>query len=469
MEETSVAQSVQVLTAGMAQFAEKFVGIVWSMPLVYLLLVAGLIFSVLFLFPQFRHFKHAIDIVRGKYDDPADKGEINHFQALCAALSATLGLGNIAGVAIAVSAGGPGAIFWMWIAGLLGMCTKFTSVALALYHREITPEGKVHGGPMFTIKNGLPKSLGFLAVFYAVFVVLSSFGAGNMFQSNQMASILFNTVGVPKVASGAVFFILAGLVLVGGIKRIGQVAGNLVPLMVAIYFIGAVGILAVNYEQILPMLYSIVHDAFNGTAAVGGFAGVAFKEVVVQGFRRGVFSNEAGMGSAAIAHSAAKSTPIQEGMVALLEPFIDTIVVCTVTALVILITGVWSSPELAQGSDTTAEAFAMLYGNFGRYMIMMTVVLFAFSTIISWSYYGEQGIVYLFGEKGVSSYRVVFLIFTFLGAVFRIDTVLNLSDAVFGLLAVPNLITNMLLAVKLRKDLKIYEKDLKEGRIKKFA
>jgi AGCS family alanine or glycine:cation symporter len=367
----------------------SFVDIVWGLPLVLALCLSGLFFTIYFSFPQLRFFRHAIDIVSGKYDKPGDHGEISHFQALCAALSATVGLGNIAGVAIAIYLGGPGAVFWLWVAGFIGMATKFTEVTLALVYREQSPSGQVHGGPMFTIKNGLSKKFYPLAWAYALFVILSSFGAGNMFQSNQMAQILESSINISPWVSGLIFSLLGGVVLIGGIKRIGKVAEKLVPFMVAIYVLGAIGIILFNYQNIISIFAMIFHGAFNGTAATGAFTGVAFKEVVIMGVRRATFSNEAGMGSAAMAHSAARSTPVQEGIVALLEPFIDTILICTITALALLSTDAWTQSGIA-GSEMTAWAFENVYGVLGRGIVTLTVTLFAFSTIISWSYYGEQ-------------------------------------------------------------------------------
>lgn len=437
----------------------EFVGIVWGLPLVLTLCFSGIFFTIYFGFPQFRFFKHAIDVVSGKFDKPETKGEISHFQALCAALSATVGLGNIAGVAVAISLGGPGAVFWLWVAGFIGMATKFTEVTLALNYREVSANGTVHGGPMFTIKNGLSKKFYPLAWAYALFTVLSSFGAGNMFQSNQMASVLKTSLNVPTWISGIIFCVFAALVLIGGIKRIGKVAERLVPFMVAVYVLGALGILFMNFTNIPGMFVTILTDAFTGTAAVGGFAGVAFKEVVIMGIRRATFSNEAGMGSAAMAHSAAKSTPAQEGIVALLEPFIDTIVICTITALALISTGAWSQAGIA-GSEMTVWAFESVYGSYGRGMVTMTVTLFAFSTIISWSYYGEQGVTFLFGEKYIPIYRYVFIAFIFLGAIAQLQLVLNISDAVYGLLAIPNLIGTYLLLNKVKVCLKQYEEKM---------
>ena len=443
----------------------QFVGTVWGLPLVGLLVGAGIVFTVYFGFPQITLFKHAIDIVRGKYDKPEDKGEISHFQALTTALSATVGLGNIAGVAVAVAVGGPGAVFWLWVAGFIGMTTKFTEVALSLRYRETGESGHVHGGPMYVIKNGLSKKFHFLGWFYAFFVILSSFGAGNMFQSNQMASIIETSTGVAPWISGLVFAALAFIVLVGGIKRIAHVTEKLVPLMVVMYVGGALTVVFANAANIPDMFSLIFTSAFAGTAATGGFAGVVVKEVIIQGIRRASFSSEAGMGSSAMAHSAAKSSPIQEGVVALLEPFIDTIVVCTITALALLSSGVWSNGE-AQGVDLTAMAFASVMGPTGSWIVTIAVTMFAFSTLISWSYYGEQGVTYIFGEKGITPYRYIFVCFIFLGAIAKLSVVLNISDGVYGLLAIPNMIACFVLMPKLKQMLTEYKAKLKSGEIK---
>lgn len=437
----------------------SFVEIVWGLPLVYSLCFSGIFFTVYFGFPQLRYFKHAILIVCGKIkNEKHGQGEISHFQALCTALSATVGLGNIAGVAIAISLGGPGAVFWLWVAGFLGMATKFTEVTLALRYREKSASGQVHGGPMYTIKNGLSKKFYPMGWCYAFFVILSSFGAGNMFQSNQMAQILNTSLRIPTWATGIVFAFLASLVLVGGIKRIGKLTEKLVPFMVGVYLLGALGIIFYNYQNVLNVFSQIFEGAFFGTAAVGGFAGVVVKEVVIMGIRRASFSNEAGMGSAAMAHSAAKSAPAQEGIVALLEPFIDTVVICSITAFALLVTGAWSQSGI-EGSEMTAWAFESVYGVFGRGIVTLTVTLFAFSTIVSWSYYGEQGVTFIFGEKYIPYYRYIFVGFIFIGAIAQLGLVLNISDAVYGLLAIPNLIGTYLLLSKAKESLKEYTKE----------
>jgi AGCS family alanine or glycine:cation symporter len=450
------------------QVTGQFVGIVWGVPLVVLLVGSGIFFTIYFGFPQIRFFGHAMKIISGKYDNPEDKGEISHFQALCSALSATVGLGNIAGVAVAISIGGPGAVFWLWVAGFIGMCTKFTEVVLSLKYREVTPSGVVHGGPMFVIKNALDKKYYPIAWIYAFFVVLSSFGAGNMFQSNQMASVIKSSMGIPEWASGLIFCVGAALILVGGIKRIGQVTEKMVPAMVALYLFGAIWILIARYDMIPTMFGEIFSGAFAGTAAVGGFAGAAFKDVIIMGIRRATFSNEAGMGSAAMAHSAAKSTPIQEGIVALLEPFIDTIVVCSITAIALLLTGAWQAEGVEAGSVMTSFAFESVMGPMGKWIVTATVTLFAFSTLISWSYYGEQGITFIFGDKYIPWYRYVFIIFIFIGAIAQLNIVLNVSDAVYGLLALPNMMACYMLLPKVKEALVEYTAKLKAGQIKQY-
>lgn len=456
------------MLATLEQLTGEFVGLVWGVPLVVLLVGSGIFFTIYFGFPQIRFFWHAVEIVSGKYDKPEDKGEISHFQALCSALSATVGLGNIAGVAVAISLGGPGAIFWLWVAGFIGMCTKFTEVVLSLQYRDVTPEGHTHGGPMFVIKNALSKNFYPVAWIYAFFVVLSSFGAGNMFQANQMASVMKASAGVPEWLSGLIFCAGAFLILVGGIKRIGKVTEKMVPAMVGLYLFGALVIIFSKFTLIPDMFVQIFTGAFAGTAAVGGFAGAAFKDVIVMGIRRATFSNEAGMGSAAMAHSAAKSTPVQEGIVALLEPFIDTIVVCTITAVALLLTGVWSAEGVPAGSEMTATAFESVMGPAGRWIVTLTVTLFAFSTLISWSYYGEQGITFIFGEKYIPAYRYVFIAFIFIGAIAQLNIVLNLSDAVYGLLAIPNMMACYLLLPKVKAALNEYSQKRTSGEIRPY-
>lgn len=452
-----------------ANYLDQGVSLVWGPPLVIALLGTGILLSFLILggrgLLQYIGFKHAIDVVRGKFDDKSDPGQISHFQALCTALSATVGLGNIGGVALAMHIGGPGATFWMIVVGLIGMVTKYSECTLAVKYRFIDEKGVVHGGPMHYIERGLGKAWKPLAIFYAVGCMISSFGAGNMFQTNQVASILETNFDVPTWVSGGALAILVGIVIIGGIQRIAQVTSRLVPVMAGLYILGSLVVIFKHIGLVPDLLMTILHDAFTGTAAVGGFAGATFKMVLIQGVRRACFSNEAGMGSAAIAHSAAATKePAREGAVALLEPFIDTVVVCTMTALVILISGAWTSD--ANGVELTAIAFDSSFKGFGTYFVPLAVSLFAYSTLLSWSYYGERSADYLFGEKGVLPFKIVFCGFVILGATTGLGAVVAFSDLVFGLLAIPNLIAIWLLFPVLKKETISYFDRLKKGEFK---
>lgn len=430
-----------------ASLLNQFAGMVWGLPLVISLVGVGIGFTWYTSGVQFRQFRHSLQCIFGKFDKPSDPGEITHFQALSAALSATIGLGNIAGVAIAIHTGGPGAVFWMWVTGLVGMATKFVSCSLAVMFRLHHKDGSISGGPMYYIELGLGKKWKPLATAFAFFGIIASFGIGNMFQSNQAAAILLGNFAIPKPITGLVLAVLVSSVIIGGIKRIGQVAAKLVPGMCVIYLLGALYVLAINITEIPGLFYTILHDAFTGTAAIGGIAGIAFKEVVIQGVRRACFSNEAGLGSAPIVHAAARTNePIREGTVAMIGPFIDTIVVCSITAFVILITGAWTQD--LNGIQLASFAFDSAVDGFGKYFITFGVSLFAFSTMISWSYYGEKCSEYLFGEGAILKFKVVFVVFTFIGAVWKLGAVLDFSDAMAGLMAIPNLIAMVMLVRK---------------------
>jgi len=445
-----------------------FVEIVWGDWLVILLVVAGLWLTIANGLPQFRGFKHAIYVVRGHYDNPDEQGEITHFQALTAALSATVGLGNIAGVAVAVTSGGPGAVFWMWICGFLGMATKYTECTLATAAREVREDGTVAGGPMYYMRKHLPRALKPIAFVYAVFITISSFGGGNMFQANQAAALWETSFGVPTWVTGLLLVVLVGLVIVGGIKRIGRVTDKLVPTMVFFYVAGALAVIFVHIDLVPGVFGSIFTEAFSVSAVVGGTLGVVLKDVLKQGFRRAAFSNEAGFGSAAIAHAAVKTDePIREGVVALLEPFVDTVVICTMTALVILISGVWTQQGL-DGAPLTAAAFDSAFDGFGSILVPTAVFLFAISTMISWSYYGEKGVEFFLGRKAVMPYRLVFVGLVFIGAVWKLGPVLDFSDAMFGLVAVPNLIALFFLTPRIRALTKDYFGRLKSGQMVKY-
>jgi len=459
------AEAPAGFSAKLSAWIATAVGYVWNLPLIILLVGSGLLLSFLVLgggLVQWKGFAHAIAVVRGKYDHEGDPGEISHFQALCTALSATVGLGNIGGVAVAMHLGGPGATFWMILVGLCGMALKYSECTLAVKFRRVDERGVVHGGPMHYIEQGLGRSWKPLAVFYAFGIMVSSWGAGNMFQTNQVASILHANFQIPKLATGLTLAFLTGLVIIGGIKRIASVTSRLVPFMGLIYIGGALVVIFSNLGKVPELIMMIVHDAFAGTAAAGGFAGIVVKEVIIQGVRRASFSNEAGMGSAAVAHSAAATKePVREGVVALLEPFIDTVVICTMTALVILISGAWQAD--ANGVKLTAMAFDSAFEGFGQYFVPLAVSLFAYSTLLSWAYYGERGADYLFGEAGVLPFKLLFCFFAVLGAVRHLDAVLNFSDLVFGLLAIPNILAIWLLFPVLRKESVSYFQRLKAG------
>ena len=431
------------------------------------LIIGASFFTVRMGFINLRGFKHAIDVVRGKFTDPNSEaeGEVTHFQALSAALSATVGLGNIAGVAIAVSIGGPGATFWMICAGLLGMSSKFVECTLGQKYREVREDGHVMGGAMYYLSRGLrEKGLGLLgaplAVLFAVLCIGGSIAGGNSFQVNQSLGAIGRTV--PFLADngwiyGAIMTVAVGLVIIGGIRRIANVAEKIVPTMCAVYVVAALVILAANLGEVPAAFGKIFSGAFNPDAAWGGFIGV-----LVVGFQRAAFSNEAGVGSAAIAHSAAQ-TPyaVREGIVALLEPFIDTVVVCTMTALVIVITGAYENPEYAEfvtgnnGAALTSAAMGQEIPGF-QYVLAIAVALFAFSTMISWSYYGERCWSYLFGEGSSMVYKLIFLSFTFLGSILSATNMLAFGDTMIMAMCIPNILGIYFLAGGVKKDLDEY-------------
>lgn len=449
-----------------------------ALPLVVLWLVIGAIYLTFRMgFINLRGFKHAVHVTRGKYSDPNDAGEVSHFQALAAALSATVGLGNIAGVAIAVSVGGPGATFWMIIAGLLGMSAKFTEVTLGQKYREFRPDGKVMGGAMFYLSKGLgeiglPRLGKVLAVIFAVLCIGGSLGGGNTFQVNQSMNAVQETLPwllAQPWAYGLGMAILVGIVIIGGIKRIAQVAEKIVPLMCGVYVVGALIILFYNAGAIPNAFGTIFRGAFTPEAGYGGFIGV-----LVMGFRRAAFSNEAGAGSAAIAHSAAKTPyPVREGVVALLEPFIDTVVVCTMTALVIVVTGAYNNPDYEtiraaqQGAALTSRAMGEHLAFF-PYVLSLCVLLFAFSTMISWSYYGERCWCYLFGDGSSRVFQYLFVTFTFLGSIISSQNVLDFGDLMILGMAFPNLLGVFLLSGKVRADLDSYWQKYQAGEFKVY-
>ena len=444
-----------------------------KIPIVVVWLVFGaLFFTVKMNFINVRAFKHAIDLVRGKYDDPNDEGEVSHFQALATALSATVGLGNIAGVAVAITVGGPGATFWMIVAGLLGMSSKFVECTLGVKYRVVNENGEVSGGPMYYLKNGLAKygyaNIGkVLAVLFAILCIGGSFGGGNMFQANQAYAQLSGQF--PMLAGNGPMFgfllaILVGTVIIGGIKSIAKVTEKIVPFMAVLYVAAALVILVVNFSDIGNAFAMIFKGAFAPSAAFGGFIGV-----IIQGFRRAAFSNEAGVGSASIAHSASKTNePVSEGIVSLLEPFIDTVVICTMTALVIIVTGM-SGVQGVEGAQLTSQAFESVISWF-PYVLVIAIFLFAFSTMISWSYYGLKSWTYLFGSSKKSElvYKLIFLIFIIIGSSVKLGAVLDFSDMMILAMAFPNILGLLILSGEVKIDLKEYLNKVKNGMIKKI-
>ncbi len=431
-----------------ASWIATFDGWVWGAPLMVLLVGTGLYLTLKLGLIQLRGFRHGTQVIRGHYDDPNDPGEISHFRALTTALSATIGTGNIVGVASAILAGGPGAVFWMWITALVGMATKYTSCTLAVHYRRVDEGGEAHGGPMHYIELGMGARWKWLAMLFAFFTITASFGIGNMFQASNVVTALAGLIphddsfaGSFRLLSGLGLALMAGLVLLGGVKRISLVASRLVPLMVVLYVGGAVVILLANLGAIPAALKLIFVQAFQAPEAVaGGLLGGVIRE----GVSRGLFSNEAGLGSAAMAHGAARTKePVREGMVAMLGPFIDTIVICTMTALVIILTG--AAGEDASKGTLTATAFGMGLPGFGT-VVELGMVLFAFSTLVSWSYYGDRAADYLFGPKAVLPYRIVYTAVIVLGAMLKLGIVIDFCDAMNGLMALPNLVALLVLS-----------------------
>lgn len=454
-----------------------------SIPMVLLILIlGGIFFTIRFGFINIRLFGHSIAVIRGKYDRPEDEGEISHFQALTSALSATVGLGNIAGVAVAIATGGPGAVFWMWFIAVFGMSSKFVSCSFAQLYRRVSADGTVLGGPMIYLEDGIKERYPALAplgklfgIMFAVFTMFAAFGGGNMFQGNQTFKILSNEFGVSKDYAWLFGLILAGLVgcvIIGGIKRIGEVTSKMVPAMCVFYCTVCLIIILKNVGQVPTMIGSIFQSAFSPEAVFGGMIGV-----LITGARRAAFSNEAGLGSAAIAHAAAKTDePVREGIVAMIGPFIDTIVVCTMTALTLLITQAHIDPTtgepfkeaVAKQKDIamTADAFRTL-GDWVPYLLCVAVCIFAYSTMISWSYYGERAAEYLFGRRGIKPYRVVFVIAVILGPILSLKAVLDFSDMMLFSMAFPNIIGLIIISGVLKSKVNDYVSRLKSGEMKR--
>jgi len=424
----------------MAQF-EQILGaigsFVWGVPLLVLLVGTGLWLTVNLKFLQFSKLFYSLWLALVKKKEDTDEpGDITHFQALMTALSATVGTGNIAGVATAIAIGGPGALFWMWVTGLVGMATKYAEAVLAVKYRIKEDDGTMSGGPMYYISNGLGwKKLGAL---FAVFAAVAAFGIGNMVQSNSVADALQSTFSIPAYVTGIVMMIATALVVLGGIKSIGRVTSILVPFMIVFYIISALIILALNISAIPAAFALIFEKAFSPTAATGGFAGAGIMLAIRMGVARGVFSNESGLGSAPIAAAAAQTKhPVTQALVSMTQTFIDTLIVCTMTGLVLITTGAWESGK--NGAELTSYAFSLGFDG-GAIVVAVGLALFAYSTILGWCYYGEKSIEYLFGLKAVKPYRYVFILFVGVGALAKLNVVWTISDIFNGLMAFPNLI-----------------------------
>ncbi len=472
-----------------ASFSEWLTSIVFyavplfgtEVPLIVAWLVtAGAFFTVWLGFMQVRGPKLSIDLVRGKYSDPDDAGEVSHFQALATAVSGTVGLGNIAGVAVAISLGGPGATFWMILAGLLGMATKMAECTLGVKYRKTHPDGSVSGGPMYYLRDALAErglaTLGkVLATLFAICMIGGALGGGNMFQSNQAtAQIITVTGGEDSFFAGApwiiglIFAVLAGAVIVGGIKSIAKVTEKIVPFMAVLYLVACLIVLIANASLIPAAFGDIFTGAFTPTGIAGGFVGA-----LIVGFQRAAFSNEAGLGSAAVAHSAVKTNePATEGFVAMLEPFIDTVVICTMTALAIVISGAWNDPDATElgGVELTSRAFETVLPWF-PIVLAVAVVMFAFSTMISWSYYGMKATGFLFGDSKVAEnvFKVLFLVFTVVGSAAALGPVINFSDSMIFLMGVWNIIGLYILANVIRSTIKSYYARVNSGEVKEYA
>ncbi len=448
-------------------FLADLASAVWGLPLLILLIGGGVYLLIYSRFLPFRYLGHALNVLRGKYDDPNDPGEISHFQALTTALSATVGMGNIAGVAVAIAIGGPGAVFWMWVSALVGMATKFFTCSLAIMYRGRDSAGEIQGGPMYFIMEGLGKAWKPLAVFFSVAGLVGALPVFNVNQLTQAVSdILLKPQGIEvgfqsNLIIGIILAIITGIVILGGINRISKTASKLVPGMVLLYFVAVVFILIVNWPVVPHYFKLIFTEAFAAKNYLGDpFLGGALGGLIILGIRRGAFSNEAGIGTAPMAHGAAKTTqPIREGLVAMLGPLIDTIIVCTLTALTILVTGVWKTSD-ADGVTLTAAAFGDSIPVFGRYILLVCIAVFSISSLFSYSYYGTKCLSFLAGAENKKYYNYFYIASILIGATTSLSAMINLIDTFFALMAIPTMFATLWLSPKLMQRSKMYFKDL---------
>ena len=453
---------------------DKFSSLAWGIPLLILLIGGGLYLLILSRFLPFRLFGHAIKVLRGKYDDPNDPGEISHFKALTTALSSTIGMGNIAGVALAISVGGPGAMFWMWVSAIVGMSTKFFTSTLAIMYRGKDSNGDLQGGPMYFIREGLGKNWKFLAVMFSVFGMLGALPVVNVNQLKQAINdiiLIPNGVEVTHTSNliiAGILVVLTTIVILGGLKRISAIASKMVPSMVVLYFILVLIILGINYTEVPKYFIMIFTDAFEANyikedAVLGGVLGA----LILLGIKRGAFSNEAGIGTAPMAHGAAKTDePVREGLVAMLGPVIDTLIVCTLTALAILVTGVWQTgPEGVTGVTLTASAFQNAIPGFGDYLLMICVFIFSISSLFSYAYYGTKCMSFLIGADKKHYYNYLYILSIVLAATADFKAMINFIDGIFAFMAIPTMLATIIMAPRVVKEIKTYRKRLKENSV----
>ncbi|RNC86331.1 MAG: alanine:cation symporter family protein [Winogradskyella sp.] len=453
------------------QLLSSFSSLAWGLPLLIILIGGGLYLIIRSKFLPFRYLGHAINVLRGKYDDPNDPGQISHFQALTTALSATVGMGNISGVAVAIAVGGPGAVFWMWVSAIIGMSTKYFTSTLAILYRGKDSAGELQGGPMYVITEGLGKHWKPLAVFFSICGLV---GALPVFNVNQLTQAINDVLLIPNGVSvglssnlsiGIVLVAITSIVIIGGIKRIGTVASRLVPSMVLLYFVLVTIILVTHSEVLGYYLKLIFTDAFaaNYFPKDDTFLGGVLGALILHGIKRGAFSNEAGIGTAPMAHGAAKTDePVREGLVAMLGPAIDTLIVCTLTALAILVTGVWETSD-TNGVSLTATASADAMPIYGKYGLLICITVFSMSSLFSYSYYGTKCMSFLFGAKNKQYYNYFYILSILLGATTTLDMMINLIDGVFALMAIPTMLATIILAPKVIEASKLYFKTLKSS------
>lgn len=450
------------LLQGIEDAIVAFSNWIWDIPLLILLIGGGIYFLIYSRLLPFKHFWHAIEILKGKYDNKDEPGQISAFKALSTALSSTIGMGNIAGVAIAISMGGPGAMFWMWISAIIGMTTKYFTCSLAVMYRGKDDKGEVQGGPMYVITEGLGKKWKPLAIFFSIAGLIGSLP---IFTANQLTQVL-NDILLPSLGYqksmtsslilGILISILVSMIILGGINRIASFASKLVPAMVILYFLSVGYILLVNYTAIIPTFYLIFQDAFSGDAVLGGSVG----SIIIIGVRRAAFSNEAGIGTAPMAHGASKNQePVREGLLAMLGPFIDTIIVCTLTALAILVTNSWLQPNI-EGVTITLNAFMQAMPNYGSFLLVFMASIFAFTSLFTYSYYGSKCTSFLFGTKYMKAYNYVYIVSITIGAVSSMTGIVSLIDISFALMAIPTMISAIILSPKVLQATKLYFKKL---------